>query len=129
MCDTTQIIDPEERMTVSFWQWAAQGGDYVLVLCGVIISVCVAVSWLYKAWQRASKPHRDLKARVEELACKHDDYDEYFKADKQRLDGLEADNKLVLRGVMQLMTHEIDGNHVDALRDARDDIQQHLIDR
>ncbi len=114
---------------MSFWQWAAQGGDYVLVLCGAVAAICLAASWLHKVWRHASKPHRDLKARVEELAGQHDDYDEYFRSDKMRLDGLEADNKLVLRGVMQLMTHEIDGNHVDALRAARDDIQQHLIER
>lgn len=114
---------------MGFWQWAAQGGDYVLMLCGGVVAVCLAASWVHKAWRHASKPHRDLAARVEELACQHDDYDGYFARDMARLDDLEADNKLVLRGVMQLMTHEIDGNHVDALRAVRDDIQHHLIER
>jgi hypothetical protein len=31
--------------------------------------------------------------------------------------------------LMQLMTHELDGNHVDQLKSARDEINEYLISR
>lgn len=114
---------------MGFWEWLRAGGDYVLVVCGVVTAVCVAGNWVYKIIKRARQPHENLKQYVEELADKHDEYDEYFERDKERLDRMEVDQRLTLRAIMQLITHEVDGNHVDKLRSVRDEIQHHLIER
>ena len=34
-----------------------------------------------------------------------------------------------MRGVMQLMSHEIDGNHTAQLRETRDDMEKYLINK
>lgn len=114
---------------MGFWEWLRQGGDYVLIVCSAVAAVCLAASWIHKGWNHARKPHKDLEARVDALACDHADYETYFERDQNRLDQTEGDLSLLLMAVMQLITHEIDGNHVDKLRGVRDDIHQHLIDR
>lgn len=91
----------------------------------VLLSLCGAVSAAGLAWsyvQRWRKPGRDLAGKVDAQAKMLDN-------DNRRIGELQEGNRLVIRGLMQLMEHEIDGNHVDRLREARDEMQQYLIDR
>lgn len=134
LSDTLRNIVPLNRKrqkggSMGFWEWLRQGGDYVLVVCSAVVTVCLAANWLHKVWRRARKPHLDLEARVDALASDHASYETYFERDKVRLDGTDEDLALLLTAVMQLITHEIDGNHVDKLRGVRDSIHEHLISR
>lgn len=89
-----------------------------LALCGAVASVGAAWNCI-KAWR---KPSRDIANRVER-------HSEFLDRDNRRIGDLEESNRLIMRGVMQLMSHEIDGNHVDKLRDARDAMEQYLISK
>ena len=118
---------------MSMMQWLAQGGDYVLAVCGVMVVLGAALAyigkWLSALKRHASRPHDELKEHVEGLAAQHRHYDACLKRDKERLDQIDADDKLVLKALMQLITHELDGNHVDKLAEVRDAIHDHLIER
>jgi hypothetical protein len=49
--------------------------------------------------------------------------------DNRRIDGLEEGNKAICRGVLALLSHEINGNSVDKLRDAQTGLTNYLIER
>lgn len=49
--------------------------------------------------------------------------------DKRRIDNLEDGNKVVCRGILALLSHEINGNSTDKLTEARDGITNYLIER
>ena len=71
--------------------------------------------------------------RVAEQVSQHERtlerHTEYLANDKQRLDEVEDSNRLILRGLMQIMTHEIDGNHVSQLKEVRDEMENYLINK
>jgi len=78
---------------------------------------------------KADAPTNDLADRMEHV-------EECLSNDNKRLTELEKaiglqdkQNKLLMRGVMQMMTHMVDGNHVDQLRECRDEFQDFLINR
>lgn len=127
-------------MPMTLGQWLAQGGDYVLLVCGVFAALGAAATYAAKALasirRRASRPHDELVAWVGRLEGAHGRYDKHAEhvdaclaRDKERLDDIEASSKLTLRALMQLITHELDGNHVDKLAEVRDAIHDHLIER
>lgn len=114
---------------MSFEQWVALAPQYLILICGAFATLCGAVGWLYKAYKAVRKPHDDVVARIEKLALEHKHYNECLANDHQRLNRYDKDNKLTLRALTQLITHELDGNHIDKLAEVRDDINDHLINR
>ena len=60
----------------------------------------------------------------------------YLASDKRRIERLEesyekndTENKLILRALNRLLTHEIDGNHTEQLEAIRDEIHDYLIEK
>ncbi len=105
---------------------------FVRVLVAIAAGI-VAIGGAYTFIEHLVDKASVKSHKVEDKVAEHDrvieKHAEYLNKDKQRLDDMEDSNKLIMRGLMQLMTHEIDGNHVDQLQKARDDINRYLIDR
>ena len=93
---------------------------------GVVGGAILLISKLYQ-WQR--KPIKDTEETLNDIK-------KYLANDKRRIEILEKQqyeaskqNKLMLRGLVTLLEHEIDGNHVEHLVNVRDEIQDYLIER
>lgn len=114
---------------MELWNWIIQFAGYLLYLAGLVTAIGAATSWVVKVVGAARKPRKDLEKRVADLEDSNKHQDEFLKRDKARFENIETDSKLMLRAVMQLITHELDGNHVDKLAKVRDDINNHLIER
>lgn len=76
-----------------------------------------------------NKPIRDLEERLNR-------YEEYFLKDKVRLEDLENrmknnehENRIILKMLLALTRHAIDGNNIEGLKAMRDDVQSYLIDK
>ena len=93
-----------------------------LTLCGAIITVGGATTILYKFYKSAKKPD----AVRDEALKKHQ---ELLENDNRRLKELEESNKIIMQSMLAMMSHELDGNHHEELKQARDDLQKYLIRR
>ena len=78
-------------------------------------------------WMRKPDTDRDDKLKR---------HDEMFDNDNKRLNELEKRQaeteeamQIMMQSMLALMTHAIDGNHVEELKKARDDMQAYLIRR
>ena len=71
-----------------------------------------------KATTKRDKMAEQVEAHEERLANDH-----------RRLTNLESSNRLIMRGVMQIMSHEMDGNHTAQLKEVRDDMERYLINK
>ena len=47
----------------------------------------------------------------------------------ERIDSIEACNKVVCKALIAMLRHEINGNSIDKLKKAMQDLQEYLIDR
>lgn len=68
------------------------------------------------------QPSKDLEQWQRETDTK-------LAADKKRLDALEDGNKVILRGINAIISHEINGNSTDKLKQSQQEIMNYLIDR
>ena len=108
----------------------------VLGACGLITAVAAAGASLYKVWQWLRKPNteqdRRLAAHDAKLA-EHDRklaaHDGFFANDKRRIDGMENGNKVTQKAILALLAHAIDGNNMEQMEDARDDLQSYLVNK
>lgn len=92
--------------------------EQILYVCGFIGSVW-GVLKIYKEW---SKPKEDLKHMVKE-------HEEKLIHDDERLKEIEAADKLILQSLLVIINHDITGNGINQLKEARDDLQEFLINK
>ncbi|MBQ9000276.1 MAG: hypothetical protein IJ087_00285 [Eggerthellaceae bacterium] len=102
---------------------------YIMGICGAIITLGGAIAVLVKLYRWVRKPSAENTDSIEQMM-------DYLASDKRRIEALErrqdeqeAESKLMLKSLMQIMSHEIDGNHKEQLRVTRDEVEQFLIDK
>ena len=121
-------------------QWLAQGQVYVVGFASLVTALTVivgAVLGIYAFFKkRSEKPHESIQDELNRHSSRLDKHDEYFGRDNENIRDMQTEmremrnvNRLLVRGMMQLITHELDGNHVDMLTAVRDDMNDYLINR
>ena len=94
----------------------------VLVLVGAYNTIMNAVKNYREEKSRKDKPVSSLEAKV-------NDHEERLGRDDRRINDLEESNRIIMRALMAMLSHEINGNSDEKLRASYDEIQQFLIDR
>lgn len=98
-----------------------------LAACGLITAVGAAggviITWINKL--KAPNKAQDEKLKThEEWLKKHD---AMFTNDNTRLKNLEDGTNITLTALLALLRHGIDGNDIDGMKKARDELQDYLI--
>ncbi len=112
-------------------------------VANVSLVLAVALS-AFNLWDKidarkkaAKEPTRALETRLGnleklvnvELSQRFRDYDSHFDKDLKRIESLEEGNKYTQKALLALLAHAIDGNNVEQLKKAEDDLKNYLIDR
>lgn len=90
-----------------------------------ILALCALITALWGVWKivkELKKPNEDLKNTV----AKHD---LLLDNDNKRLKEIEDSNKMILQCLLVIINHDITGNGIDKMKDARDELQNYLITR
>ena len=64
-----------------------------------------------------------------EMADRFKQYDSHFDRDLRRLESLEDGNRVTQQVLLALVSHALDGNDVEALKDAKKTLEKYLINR
>lgn len=88
---------------------------------------------IYTKIMGAIKTHREEKTRKEQpvntLEQTVQQHEAKLEKDHERLNNLEESNRIMMRAMMALMSHELNGNSNDKLQASYEEIQQFLIDK
>ena len=68
------------------------------------------------------KPVRTFEERIQKIEKNQDN-------DNKRLKTLESDTKQILLSVNALLNHSIDNNHIDKLKQRKNELDNYLIER
>ncbi len=95
--------------------------DAVIVLVAVLAFIVLLGNFIktIKGWKQ---PHDDLEAWRR-------DVDEKLNRDNRRLNDLEEGNRVICRGILAMLSHEINGNSKDKLISSQQEITNYLIER
>lgn len=101
----------------------------ILGVCAGISTIGAAVGWIIKCIKAAKAPAKRINDRLTALETLAEDHAGYLDADKRRLDALERGNRVTQRALLALLKHGIDGNDVEAMKRAENELQEYLIER
>lgn len=94
----------------------------ILWLAGAIVAISAAVKVVCGAIERLRKPNKTQDSRITELERK-------AVNDYNRLNQLEEGNIITQRALLALLAHGIDGNDIEAMKLAKEDLTNYLITR
>lgn len=101
-----------------------------------LLAAASAVVLLANAAEKIAKAHRTFKApnarqdeRLDAVEKHLKEVDRFLASDKKRLDVLEDGNRATQRALLALLDHGIDGNNVSQMQQAKEELQNHLINR
>ena len=101
----------------------------VLWFCGAVCTVAAAMAVFYKAVATAQEPEHIQDQRLDALEKKVDKFSEYLDRDNRRLNSLDEGNRVTQQALLALMSHAINGNDIDKLSRAKDDLESYLINK
>ena len=93
-----------------------------LVVAAALVGFILAVWTLADKIRAARKPHDDLARWQDDIKVK-------LKTDKERIDDLEKGQGVMLRGINAIISHEINGNSTQKLKDSQEEIINYLTGR
>jgi hypothetical protein len=101
----------------------------VLAVASAIVLLSNAADKIGKAVQVAKAPNARQDERITDLEDWRKGVDAKLAADKKRLDIIDAGNRATQRAILALLDHGIDGNNIEQMQHAKEELQNHLINR
>lgn len=103
--------------------------DTILAICGAITAVAAAIGVIAVLVKKAKSPNQKQNDRLDKLEERLDKHDELLGNDHLRLQNIENGNRVTQRALLALLRHGIDGNDIDSMKKAENELQQYLIEK
>jgi hypothetical protein len=108
----------------------------ILGISGAIVTISAAIGVITKAFEKIKEPETAQNKRLELIEIKletHDKvlekYQEFFTNDDNRFKSIERSNKVTQNALLALLKHALNGNDIDALKDAEKSLEAYLIEK
>ena len=108
----------------------------ILAVCGAVVTISAAIGVITKALEKIKEPETAQNKRLELIELKletHDKilekYQEFFTNDDNRFKSIERSNKVTQNALLALLKHALNGNDIDALKDAEKSLEAYLIEK
>lgn len=101
----------------------------ILAVAGAISTLGSAANWIVKLIQAIKAPNAQQNKEIAELQEWRKGVDQKLDNDNRRLNKKEDSDRITQRSILALLSHGIDGNHIDQMVKARDALQEHLINQ
>lgn len=99
----------------------------IIAICVTITTVSAAVAVIVKTYQLIKKPERTQDERITTLEAEVKEIKQYLDNDNKRLKTLEDGHRVEQQALLALLSHALNGNDVDSLRDAKTKLENYLI--
>lgn len=104
--------------------WAA-----VLGIASAFLLLANATEKIVKIYRATKAPNDQQNDRLDALEEWRKSVDSKLKADNDRLSDIDDGNRVTQRALLALLDHGIDGNNIDQMQQAKEALQNHLINR
>jgi hypothetical protein len=112
----------ESITAAGLWAWIL-GGAIALDTIGR------AVDRIVQARKAAKAPNDQQNKRLDDLEAWKAEVDRKLMNDNTHLINIDSDNRVTQRALLALLDHGIDGNNIKQMQHAKEELQEHLINR
>lgn len=99
----------------------------ILALAGAISTIGGAIEKIAKGVRVAKAPEQAQNAEIEEIKSRLDKLESKLKKDESQIEAGKECNRVLTKGMLALLEHGINGNNIDQMRDAKNDVEAYLI--
>lgn len=110
--------------------------EQLVLLVAVVLACIAAYNTIATARKHRREEQKEREGPIVALREKLNHHDELLASDKRRIDEtderverIETQSTIILRGVRALLSHEINGNSTEKLQNSMTEIDNYLIDR
>ena len=101
----------------------------ILMLCSAVVLISSAVQVILNGVAKLSAPNKTQNERLDNIERTLAQHDEYFRRDLTRFEAIDNGHRVTQRAILALLQHSLDGNDVEALKKAKNELQDFLIDK
>lgn len=101
----------------------------VLATASAVVLLSNAIERIVKAWKAAKAPNVKQDKRLDDLEAWRTEVDRKLMNDNIHLSNIDNDNRVTQRALLALLDHGIDGNNIKQMQHAKEELQEHLINR
>ena len=108
----------------------------MLSVCGALVSISAAIAVVVKFNNFLKKPNKDQDARIDKLEGRLktvegrcDTFDKQLEGVKKHLNSLDESINMLLRAEFAQLGHNLNGDNVEQMQRAFDDIHEFLFKR
>ncbi len=101
----------------------------VLAAASAFVLISNAAEKAIKAYKIAKAPDLRQDERLSELEKWKEKVERRLSNDDDRLGDIEKGDRATQRALLALLDHGIDGNNIKQMQDAKEELQNHLINR
>ncbi len=125
-----------ETITISMNQLAT----VILAVFAAIVTIGKGLEYIKELITALKKPETEQNDRLKEIENRvekvenrldedHDLYMRYFEHDKTRLNSVRTGMNVLIKAMLATISHALNDNDIDALKDAQSSIQEYLTER
>ena len=115
--------------TLTSGQIAALCVGLLLAFAGGVNTIGSAVEKFLRVWRAMKAPNDNQNTRLDALERDVRELKVYLAQDKKHLDSIDEGNRATQRALLALLAHGIDGNNITQMQHAKEELQDHLINR
>jgi len=112
-----------------FWTILMAGCSALITLSAAAVIVINAIKKLREPENAQNREIKELKELYRSMDARLKVHEEYFNNDKKKISAIEEGNRVTQKALLALMSHAINGNDVDKLKEAENSLREYLINR
>ena len=99
----------------------------LLALSGAVTTVGGAVEKIAKAVRVVKAPEQAQNNEISDIKDRLDKLESQQEKDESQIEASKECNRVLTKGMLALLEHGINGNNIDQMRDAKNDVEAYLI--
>ena len=105
----------------------AEAWAFLIYAAGAAAGLYAGGVAISKVITAIKKPKADQDKRITQLETRVNAMEGFLKNDKQRLDRMDDGQHVTMQALLALLDHNLAGNSIDQMQQAKDALQKHLI--
>lgn len=97
-----------------------------VTVCALITSIATIVNIITIAVTKLREPEMNQNDRIDDLENRMDNVERHLENDNMRLEEIEEDNAVTHQALFALLSHALNGNDIDNLKNARKELETYL---
>ena len=99
----------------------------ILAVASAIVLLSNAGEKIIKAVRAAKAPEQRQNDEIEDIKARLDKIEKDVLKDEKQIKDVRECTHVITKGVLALLDHGINGNNIDQMKDARQDVERYLI--